>query len=68
MIDPYYRVRSNLYRKRPAYGILLILWTAFMAFNAGLFGYYLFNVEASAQCYVRDGDLKPLDHTELLQP
>ena len=68
MIDPYYRVRSEIHRKRPAYGILTLMWTALMGTVAGVFGWYWFNMEATNQCFVREGDTKPLDHTELLQP
>lgn len=68
MIDPYYRVRSQIHRDKPAYGYLMIAWTAAMATVAGVFGWYWFNMEVDTQCYVRKGDDKPLDHSELLQP
>ena len=68
MIDPYYRVRSDIHRKRPAYGMLMVIWNAIMVAVSAIFGWYWFNMEVDISCYVKKGEMKPLGHTELLQP
>ena len=60
MIDPYYRVKQDIHRKRPAYGFLCLFWTFFMAIIAGFFGYYSYNVEVDKQCFVIEGETTPV--------
>eukprot|EP00347_Sterkiella_histriomuscorum_P009880 403339522 len=61
MIDPYYRVKSDIHQRKPAYGILMAGWTIFMAVLAGYFGYYAFNVENKNQCFVKDNEYFPIN-------
>ncbi len=56
-MDPYYRVKSDIHKQRPIYGYLLAIWMLFMGVLAGIFGYYLYNVETTNQCSV-EGDSK----------
>ncbi|CDW90731.1 UNKNOWN [Stylonychia lemnae] len=60
MMDPYYRVKSDIHQRRPAYGILMAVWTVFMATLAGYFGYYAFNIENKNQCFVKDDESLPI--------
>ena len=48
MLDPYYRVKSDIHQRRPTYGIFMVMWTAFMTVLAFYFGYYSYNVETKA--------------------
>lgn len=52
MIDPYYRVKSEIHKKRPTYGIIQTTIMILLAVNAGFFGYFMFNVESEKKCYV----------------
>lgn len=52
-MDPYYRVKSDIHQRRPAYGLLMTGWTVFMASIASYFGYYSFIVESKNQCFVQ---------------
>ena len=45
MMDPYYRVKSGIHQRRPAYGYCVMLYMFIDAMLAGFFGYYLFNIE-----------------------
>ena len=59
MIDPYYRVKQDIHKKRPAYGVLCFVWMVFMAFIAGFFGYYSYNIETRQPCFVREEEYAP---------
>jgi hypothetical protein len=56
MMDPYYRVKSDIHRKRPAFGVLCFVWMIFMAVLAGFFGYYSYNIETKDRCYVMENE------------
>lgn len=60
-MDPYYRVKSDIHQRRPAYGFLMAGWTIFMAVLAGYFGYYAFNVENKNQCFVMQDHYQPIN-------
>lgn len=47
MMDPYYKVKYEVHKARPAYGVCCFIWMLFMATIAGFFGYYNYNVEAN---------------------
>ena len=61
MIDPYYRVKSEIYRKRPATAICCFIWMLFMGTIAGFFGYFLYNVETNTRCFVKEDEYKPVN-------
>ena len=65
MIDPYYRVKHDIHRKRPAYGFLCLAWMAFMAVIAGFFGYFSYNIEPNSPCFVKEGEFTPLAEVKL---
>lgn len=60
MLDPYYRVKSDIHHRRPTYGYCVLLWMLTMALLGGFFGYYRFNIEPKNQCFVRKGENHPL--------
>ncbi len=60
MMDPYYMVRSEIHKRRPTYGIFMIIWTLFMASLAGFFGYYTYNIETKCQCLVNGTETAPI--------
>ena len=59
-MDPYYKVNSEIHARRPAYGICMSVWTVIMAVIGGFFGYTYFNIESHDQCFVKEGDTKPI--------
>ncbi len=60
MMDPYYKVKSDIHQRRPAYGIFMCVWTIIMGVLSGYFGYYAFNVENNVQCFVKGPEQAPI--------
>jgi len=56
MIDPYYKLKSELHKTRPTFGILCFAWMLFNLAVVYFFGTYVKPVENNAKCYVRPGE------------
>ena len=60
MMDPYYRVKSDIHKKRPTFAMFCFAWMLFMATIAGFFGYYSYNIETRDICIVKDDEYLPI--------
>ena len=59
LTDPYYKIKSDIHQKRPAYGYCMTVWMLIMTTLSCIFGYYYYNIEVRNECLVRNDKSVP---------